>query len=80
MSLCGDMDVKTVLSGMSQIQCHAEGTYYLSFFFQTDRCQGSSLQNMRQHDSLDDGHVPAGTSKLLKDFFGGETEEDEAWQ
>ncbi|CAJ1056397.1 Hypothetical predicted protein [Xyrichtys novacula] len=31
------------------------------------RCQENSLHHLREHDSLDDSHVPSGTNKQLED-------------
>lgn len=59
-------------SGRVPFRGHALSFFFPFFFLQTDRCQGNSLQNMRQHDSLDDCPVPADINKLLEDF-GGKT-------
>ncbi len=37
--------VKSLLFGMREGECHTAGTDYLSFL-QTDRCQGNSLQSV----------------------------------
>lgn len=58
--------VKSRLFGMSQeVPCRGHRLY---FFLPTGRCQGNRLKNMKQHNSLDGCHVPAGTSKLLEDL------------
>lgn len=73
------MDVKT--AGEEPIVWNEAGRvpyrgHRLSFFFANRQMPGEQSAKC-EHDSLDDGHAPAGTSKLLEDLGG---KQDAAWQ
>lgn len=69
-------------AGWVPCRCHRH-FLFLSFFLvfvQTDTCQGNGPQNVKQHGSLDDGHVPTGTSKLPEDLGKNRTALDNNWR